>query len=112
MSQLNNIPNYPVPLLTGGRTNASWYFFWNGLYLGLPPAAEAAVVVGVSPYIYSPIRKGSLIVSGGTVSAIDFSRDGTTFYSAGQTAGMFTLNAADQLRITYTVTPTVTFVPT
>jgi hypothetical protein len=109
--QLNTIPNYPVPLQIGKNTSKDWYFFWSGLFRGLPPAAVAAVTPGVSPYIYSAPVRGSLIVSGGTVSAIAFSRDGTTFYVTGQTAGMFLLAAADQLRITYTVLPTVTFVP-
>src|SRR3954468_3899620 len=112
MTQRNVIPNYPVPLEKDGKTGKDWYFFWTGLYNGLPPAAEVAVTVGVSPYTYSAAVRGSLIVSGGTVSAIAFSRDGVTFYNVGQTSGMFLLNAADQLRITYTVLPTVTFVPT
>ncbi len=111
MSQLNRIPNYPTPLADGKHTQKDWYFFWAGLYNGLPPAAEVAVTPGVSPYIYSAPVRGSLIITGGTVSAIDFSRDGITFYSVGQTSGMFLLCATDQLRITYTVVPTVTFVP-
>lgn len=112
MSQRNSIPNYPVPLEVGKHTSKDWYFFWAGLYNGLPPAAEIAVTLGASPYTYSAAVRGSVIVSGGTVSAIAFSRDGVTFYNVGQVAGMFLLNAADQLRITYTVLPTVTFVPT
>jgi hypothetical protein len=112
MSQQRNvIPNYPVPLEVGEFTSKDWYFFWNGLYLGLPPAAEMAVTPGASPYTYSAAVRGSLIVSGGTVSLIEFSRDGITFYSVGQVAGMFLLCATDRLRITYTVLPTVTFVP-
>jgi hypothetical protein len=112
MSQRNNLPNYPVPLEVNGKTSKDWYFFWAGLFNGLPPATEIAVTPGVSPYVYSAPVRGSVIVSGGTVSAIAFSRDGVTFYNVGQTSGMFLLNAADQLRITYTVVPTVTFVPT
>lgn len=112
MSQRNLLPNYPTPLEVGGHTSKDWYFFWVGLYNGLPPATEVAVVPGASPYVYSAPVRGSVIVSGGTVSAIAFSRDGVTFYNVGQTSGMFLLNAADQLRITYAVAPTVTFVPT
>ena len=81
-------------------------------HLGLSPANESPITVGVSPYTYSALVRGSVIVSGGTVSAIAFSRDGTTFYTTGQTAGMFTLNAQDRLRVTYTGLPTMTFVPT
>lgn len=110
-SQFNNLPNYPVPLEAGNFTSKDWYFFWSGLFRGLPPAAEVPVTLGASPYTYSASVRGSLIVNGGTVSVVEFSRDGVTFYTTGATAGMFALNAADRLRITYAVAPTVTFVP-
>lgn len=111
-SQLNFLPNFPVPLSVHGITSKDWYFFWAGLYNGLPPAAVTAVTLGASPYEYTAPRAGSVIVNGGTVSLIEFSRDGTNYYNVGQVAGMFRLNATDRLRITYTVVPTVTFVPT
>lgn len=67
------------------------------------------ITPGVSPY--SHINSGyvpySLMVSGGTVSAIDYSKDGSTFDSTGQTAGQFVVNPGDRLRITYSVAPTV-----
>lgn len=109
--QLNTIPNYPVPLDVRGNTSKDWYFFWSGLFRGLPPAATAAVTPGVSPYTYSAPVRGNLIVSGAGVTAIDFSRDGTTFFSTGETAGMFLLCAADQMRVTYVGPVTMTFAP-
>lgn len=109
--QFNSLPNFNVPLEKQDVTSKDWFFFWANLFNGLPPGNETALTAGVSPYTYTAGVKGSLIVSGGTVSAIAFSRDGVTFYSTGQTAGMFALNARDRLRITYTVLPTVTFVP-
>lgn len=112
MPQFNSLPNFNVPLQDKGITSKDWFFYWAGLFNGLAPAAEVPVVVGASPFTYSAAVKGSLIVSGGTVSLIRFSRDGVTFYNTGQTSGMFTLNASDRLVITWTVTPTVTFVPT
>lgn len=112
MTQFNNLPNFSVPLQKSGTTYKDWFFFWAGLFTGLPPAAETVITPGASPYSYSAQVKGSVIVSGGTVSAIAFSRDGTAFYSTGQIAGMFTLNARDRLRVTYAVLPTMTFVPT
>lgn len=112
MSQLNAMPQFKVPLEKGGVTTKDWYFFWNGLYTGLAPALPLPVTVGVSPFTLSATAKGSVIVNGGTVSQIQFSRDGVNFFTTGQTAGMFTVNASDLLVITYTVAPTVTFVPT
>lgn len=110
-SQLNSLPNYPVPLIVGRVTDSSWYRFWAGLFTGLPPANEVSVTLDASPAIYSAVRKGSLIVSGGTVSMIEFSRNGTDYYDVGVTAGMLPINASDVLRVTYAVMPTVTFVP-
>ena len=110
-SQLNSLPNYPVPLARGQVTESAWYRFFAGLFQGLPPENVTVPAVGASPYTYSAVRKGSLIVEGGTVSSIEFSRDGTDYYDVGTTAGMFMLNASDILRITYSGLPNVTFVP-
>ncbi len=109
--QHNTLPNFNVPLQKNGVTSKDWFFFWSNLFSGLSPGDESGITAGASPFTYSAPVKGSVIVSGGTVSAIAFSRDGITFYTTGQTAGMFPLNAQDRLRVTYTVLPTLTFVP-
>ena len=72
-----------------------------------------SVTPGASPYTYQNTsgRPGDMIVSGGTVSAIDFSRNNATFYSVGAVSGVFPLSAYDFLRVTYTVAPTMTFIP-
>jgi hypothetical protein len=112
MSQRNNHPELPGAA-RGGQTHLEGLVLLLGWSLQWAAAGgRGAGHAGVSPYTYSAPVRGSVIVNGGTVSAIAFSRDGVTFYTVGQTAGMFLLNAADQLRITYTVLPTVTFVPT
>ncbi len=110
-NQFNLVPTYQTPILQGGNMVRDWYFFFTGLYRGLPPENVTVPTAGASPYTDSAQRKGSLIVTGGTVSAIEFSRDGTTFYDVGQTSGMFPLNAADRLRITHTGAPDLAFVP-
>jgi hypothetical protein len=110
-NQFNSMPTYPVPLNIGNNTNKDWYFFWSGLFRGLAPGNVEPVTVGTSPYEYSATKRGSMIVSGGTVSVIEFSRDGTNYYDVGVTAGMFALNASDRLRVTYSVAPDMTFVP-
>jgi hypothetical protein len=76
----------------------------------LPPRA---VAVGASPFTIQNTTGQSvdLIVTGGTVSAIDFSRDNVTFYGVGQTAGVFCLSPYDYLRVTYIAAPTITLVP-
>lgn len=110
--QFNLLPNFGVALEKAGVTSKDWYLFWANLFSGLPPGNETALAVGASPYTYVAGVKGSMIVSGGTVSAIEFTRNGTTFYSTGEIAGMFPLNARDSLRVTYSVLPTMVFVPT
>lgn len=78
--------------------------------LGLP--VPASLLPGASPYTwqFSYAGRGALIVQGGTVSKIEFSRDGTTFIDTGAVAGMMAVSQGDYLRITYTVAPTLTLV--
>lgn len=111
MNQYNVIPNYNVPLTNGGFTGKDWFFFWSGLYHGLPPGNVLEVAATASPMAYTAPVKGNLIVQGGTVSQVEFSRDGVNLYDTAQTQGIFPLNAADILTITYSVAPTLTFVP-
>ncbi len=69
--------------------------------LSLTLTASPADVINTG---FTPMR---LFVSGGTVSAITYSRDGTTFDATGATSGAFDVAPGDRLRITYTVAPTV-----
>jgi hypothetical protein len=110
--QYRAVPTYGQKLEIGEHTSASWYRFWQDVNSGRPPGPESGIVVTVSPFIYhTTVGGGFLIVSGGTVSAIAFSRDQVNFYATGLTAGVFPLANEDSYRITYTVKPTVTFVP-
>ena len=52
-----------------------------------------------------------VIISAGTVTAIEFSRDGVNWYVFGLIAGVLTLSPLDRVRVTYTVAPTMTGVP-
>ena len=68
-----------------------------------------ALTAGASPFDlvntgYKPLR---FVISGGTVSSITYSRDGSTFDGTGLTAGSFEVAPGDRLRITYTVAPTI-----
>lgn len=91
-----------------------WYIFFYNLYLaatgGLPQESEA-LVIGASPALYTAIIRGQIHIAGGTVSAIEFSRNGINWFNTGQTSGFVQMDATDSLRITYTVVPTVTFFP-
>lgn len=106
-----SIPTFNERLTDKQTTSKSWYFFWQGLWKGTPPAPESAVTVTASPMTYVAAQRGFMVVSGGTVSAVAFSRDGVTFYNSGETAGSFPLSNGDSLKVTYTVAPTMTFFP-
>lgn len=86
----------------------------------VPPAqsqnyltAPTAITPTGSPFTYINSTGGTVdvIVSGGGVSLLEFSRNGTTFYSTGSFYGMFTLSPYDRLRVTYASAPTMTLVP-
>lgn len=75
-----------------------------------PVDPASPVTVGPSPFAFAhAVYDGLLVVSGGTVSAIDYSRQGA-FTSLGITSGLIPVKAGDSVRITYTVAPTVTFI--
>lgn len=50
-------------------------------------------------------------ISGGTVSTIEFSRDGDIFDSVGLLGGDFLLGLGDWLRVTYTIAPSGVYYP-
>ncbi len=110
--QLNRLPDFSTPLMDKkGTTNASWFRLFQGLFTGSPAANISVVVPGTTPYTYAAPTGGTLIVNGGSVSQVKYSRDGASFYVTGQTQGMFPVSQGDQLVISYSVPPTLTFAP-
>lgn len=102
------------PIASTGLAAKDWYVFFYTLYNAVTqglPQAEAAITLGASPFTYQAVLRGQFLVVGGTVSAVAFSRDRTIFYNAGITAGFVQMDAGDQVRVTYSVAPTLTFVP-
>ena len=71
------------------------------------------ITPGASPYTYQNTNTypADVIVSGGTVTAVAFSRDNATFYTVGLINGVFSLSPYDFLRVTYTLAPTMILVP-
>jgi hypothetical protein len=103
------VPTYEQPLTTGKNTNTVWYRFFQGLYNGIAPSSEVAITAGASPFIYTAPSRGFVIVRGGTVSAIQFTRASTTL--TGLTAGIFPLSQGDHLTVTYSGLPALLWVP-
>lgn len=74
----------------------------------ITPAA-AAVLTG-SPFDYLATVDGLVSITGGVVSAISYGRNGA-FTALGITSGLIPVKLGDVVRITYTVAPTVDFIP-
>jgi hypothetical protein len=105
----NVAPTYDTPLTVSGKTHTTWYRYFQNIYKGLPPSSESTLTLGASPWAYNAPSKGFVIIRGGTVSAVEFTRATPTL--TGQTQGIFPLSQGDTLTITYAALPTVLWVP-
>lgn len=95
-----------------------WFFQWcNELFKLVDPAALAplAITVGASPFVHQNAsatkRQESVLVQGGTVTKIEISADGTTYFDTGVVAGMFYLSSQYFIKVTHAGAPTMTSVP-
>ena len=104
-----SLPNLKVPMVRDtGAPVSPWTDFFSLLVAN--PSAFEPVTVGASPYDLEIIEPGTVSIVGGTVSAVTIER-GSVVLATGMTAGMFRVGSGDILQITYTVVPTVTFIP-
>jgi hypothetical protein len=97
-----------------GAAQKDWYIFFYNLYLAVTeglPQPETNITATDSPMTYTAVIRGQVHVSGGTVSVIEFSRDGTNWYDTGITAGFVQMDRGDRLRVTYSMAPTISYFP-
>src|SRR6185312_13816552 len=100
------------PLDANGMLSQPFFRFLRNLFLSAGGGGPTSVItVGLSPFSFTASQVGEVIVKGGSVSKIEFSRDGTNVLDTGVTAGMFPIKNQDVLRVTYAAAPTMTFVP-
>lgn len=104
-----------TPLLgPNGVAQKDWYIFFYNLYLavteGLPQPASV-ITLSASPMTYTAVIRGQVHIGGGTVSVIEFSRDGTNWYDTGMTRGFVQMDRNDAIRVAYSVAPTITYFP-
>ena len=111
MTVFRTAPVYTEPLQTEGNTSKSWYRWMQHYDKGVPPSSETIITEHHSPFSYQAPSAGFVIVTGGTVSAIQFSRTPGTFHATGKTAGVFQMSQNDQLKITFSVKPSLMWVP-
>lgn len=93
----------------GGIVTPVWQRFFNALIAS--PAAVETVPVTDSPLTYKATQRGSLSITGGTVTQIEFTRAGATVSVAGG-APIIPMANNDQVVITFSGTPTISFIPT
>jgi len=110
--QYRQTPTYTEQIAVGQKNNQAWYRYFTQNEVGTPPSSEIAISVQASPLSYTAPSKGFVIVSGGTVTSIMFSRTAGTFYLTGETAGVFPMAQNDILKVTFSVAPTMVFIPT
>jgi hypothetical protein len=92
-----------------GIVSSAWYQFLTRLQQLSAERQIAPVTVGSSPFVYTASTIGNLFVSGGAVSSVVLSRSGVNLTVP---SGIFIpLAADDTVTVTYTVLPTMTFVP-
>lgn len=120
----NNIPvlNSQSPILQvtsdgqGGQkvlalASSDFYRFINAVRNALGVGSPQAAVATPSPMVYTSKASGYLAVAGGTVSKIEYSADGKSYFDTGMVSGLVPLQTATFARITYSVMPTLTFIP-
>lgn len=112
MSQFRTVPTYDQQMTPGNHNDSTWYRYFQQNEKGTPPSTEVTVNLGASPFSFAAPAKGFVILSGGTVSVVMFSRTPGVFYLTGQTAGLFTMAQNDVLKVTFSVKPSLVFVPT
>jgi hypothetical protein len=124
MLNITNIPSARVQIIdpTTNLISTAWYRFFLNMFeltgggssgvtnYRTPPSA---IEVVESPFVYvnNTGFPADIIVSGGGVILLEFSRNGVTFFNTGSFYGMFTLSPFDRLRVTYQTPPQLTLVP-
>jgi hypothetical protein len=102
------IPNSNVPLVDNtGRITTTWQVFLGAL-IG-PPAAIAVVPVSASPTSYTASARGTVGISGGTLTSVTLTRSGVSI-NLGATRTVPVANN-DLVTVVYTAAPTIKFIP-
>lgn len=102
------LPNMNAPLVNKlGKIIPPWNSWFQQFSQQAP--AVANVSVGASPFSYTAGVDGTLIISGGTVSAISLVRGITTIPLSTVRPLAVPISIGDTVIVTYTVLPTLQF---
>lgn len=101
-------PTASVPITQSGLAiNRSWLLWLQ--QFALQPAAPLPVSVGVSPFTYVASGTGNLVISGGAITSVTFTRR-PSVVSLG-TIRTVPMSNADMVSVGFTGSPTAVFIP-
>lgn len=92
-----------------GAIGVTSYYFQQPL--SVLNSAQIVLSVGGSPYSYTAPSVGTVVIAGGTVSAITLKSLNGTAVNIGVTSGPISVYAGQVVTVTYSVAPTMTFIP-
>ena len=102
------IPNLYAPFVDKlGKLLAPWNFYLQQ-FTQAPPQFLAIAPDG-SPFEYQAVEPGHVAVNGGTVSQIQVTRGGN--FTVQVSANIVPVAIGDVVRVTYSVAPTLIFMP-
>jgi hypothetical protein len=108
-----NLTQYAVveaEVLTNSTgTNANWGI----IGLGNPsvPVAPSTISLTGSPFTFTASAYGSLYLAGTTLTTVQIKRGSAAAFTCGTTTGCVTVSQNDKIIVTYTGTPTATWLP-
>ncbi len=107
---LGNVPVAAV--IDADKTiSTTWQIWLQTLRLNvLPPQTRTVQAVGASPFTFPPVGVSLpqvVVITGGSVSLLEFSLDGQIFDDVGVVAGYFPMAPQAQIRMTFSGTPSV-----
>lgn len=85
----------------GGQNSAAWGHV--GVIASITPPSSGTA--------YTAVAAGTVVITGGTVTNIQLKRGATTIAVATTTPAVVPVSAGDQVIVTYSVAPTMSFVP-
>jgi hypothetical protein len=101
------VPNSNQPISSNGLVTPIWQRFFNAL---IPLAgAVAPVAAGSSPVTYQASQRGTMSISGGTLTSVTLTRAGVAVPFG--TSRVIPMLNADTVTVSFSVAPTINFLP-
>lgn len=104
---MQTFPNTLARFVDNERVITPWIQYLQQFTQAPPKFVD--ITVDISPFSYTAKEPGYVVVSGGTVSAIHLLRGSDDLDMTGQKIIPVSIN--DIVKTTYTVLPTITFIP-